>query len=41
MPENIHFLFAGGFAELIRAKEHHDLFLLLGTSDAFSFYEDK
>ena len=43
MPENTHFLFAGGFAELIMNKKHHALFLLSGTSltESFTFYEDK
>lgn len=43
MPENTHFLFAGGFAELTMTKRHHTLFLLSGNSSTglFTFYEDK
>lgn len=41
--ENTHFLFAGGFAELIVTEKHRALFLLSGTSltESFTFYEDK
>lgn len=43
MPENTHFLFVGGFAELIKTKKQHALFLLSGTSltESFTLYEEK